>query len=338
MSAAKKKYQVFVSSTYGDLKEERSKVIKALWELNCIPVAMEMFPASDSTAWETITSMINECDYYILIIKGRYGSIDPESGKSFTEKEYLYATEKGIPVSSFLFKDPKTLAASETDEIEELEKTGGKAKKILLGEFRERVKLQRTCKFWSGGDELTVQVVLAINSVINRDIRPGVGWVRATDETDPAAVLKLHTRIEELEAALEKANEEGDAPSLDTLPDLDLEFSVRCDAQIGGETMGEDVRLRELLEFLGRDLVLGTYESHLLESLEGFVRSSLRVRERVSVSVPQRLLERIMSILQLKGIVTAVPDGAHVPEEDREILYRLTPAGKQIYLRQMATL
>lgn len=41
------RYQVFVSSTYSDLKEERSKVIKGIMDLDCIPAGMEMFPAID---------------------------------------------------------------------------------------------------------------------------------------------------------------------------------------------------------------------------------------------------------------------------------------------------
>jgi hypothetical protein len=42
-----KKYQVFVSSTYRDLSEERQEVMQALLELDCIPVGMELFPATD---------------------------------------------------------------------------------------------------------------------------------------------------------------------------------------------------------------------------------------------------------------------------------------------------
>ena len=41
-----KKYQVFVSSTYIDLQEERQEVIKALLELDCFPSSMEFFPFS----------------------------------------------------------------------------------------------------------------------------------------------------------------------------------------------------------------------------------------------------------------------------------------------------
>lgn len=81
-----KKYQVFVSSTYEDLQEERKKVMEALLQMNCFPVGMEYFNASDSSQWEVIKSLIRECDYYVLIVAGRYGSIEEESGKAIRKK------------------------------------------------------------------------------------------------------------------------------------------------------------------------------------------------------------------------------------------------------------
>lgn len=42
-----KRYQVFVSSTFEDLQEERREVMQALLSLNCIPTGMELFPAAD---------------------------------------------------------------------------------------------------------------------------------------------------------------------------------------------------------------------------------------------------------------------------------------------------
>ena len=38
-----KRYQVFVSSTYADLQQERQKVIQALMEMDCIPVTWSSF-------------------------------------------------------------------------------------------------------------------------------------------------------------------------------------------------------------------------------------------------------------------------------------------------------
>jgi len=51
-----KRYQVFVSSTYADLKDERNRVIQALMEMDCIPAGMELFPALDEEGSGTSSS------------------------------------------------------------------------------------------------------------------------------------------------------------------------------------------------------------------------------------------------------------------------------------------
>ena len=88
-----KRYQVFLSSTYTDLKEERQKLIHALMEMDCIPAGMELFPAADEEQFEFIKRIIDDCDYYIVIVGGRYGSL-AGGGISYTEKEYEYAKSK----------------------------------------------------------------------------------------------------------------------------------------------------------------------------------------------------------------------------------------------------
>jgi Domain of unknown function (DUF4062) len=84
---ADRKYQVFVSSTYEDLQRERQEVMHALLELDCMPAGMELFPAADEDQWTLIKRVIDECDYYIVIVAGRYGSVG-SSGMSYTEMEY----------------------------------------------------------------------------------------------------------------------------------------------------------------------------------------------------------------------------------------------------------
>jgi len=79
-----RRYQVFVSSTFWDLKDERREVMQALLQSDCIPAGMELFPASDEESWELIRSVIDDCDYYIVIVAGRYGTIDETTGLSFT--------------------------------------------------------------------------------------------------------------------------------------------------------------------------------------------------------------------------------------------------------------
>lgn len=114
----KKKYQVFVSSTYSDLIDERAAVSQCLLEMNCIPVGMEQFPASNMSQMDYIKMMLDDCDYYVLILAGRYGSLDSD-GKGFTEKKYDYATEKGIPVMSFVIEDTGQLISDKCEKAVE---------------------------------------------------------------------------------------------------------------------------------------------------------------------------------------------------------------------------
>lgn len=163
-----KKYQVFVSSTYEDLKEERAKVIGTLLENNCIPIGMEQFPSSSLSQWEYITKMIDMSDYYILISAGRYGSINGNTGISYTEQEYDYAVQKGIPVLAFLYATPEKLTYDKHETSED--------KIIKLKSFHEKVK-QRLAKFYRNSDELSAMVLSSITKAI-ADC-PRIGWVRA---------------------------------------------------------------------------------------------------------------------------------------------------------------
>jgi hypothetical protein len=100
-----KRFQVFVSSTYEDLRAERRHVMQALLELDCIPAGMELFPATDDDQWTLIKRVIDDCDNYLVIIAGRYGSSGPD-GMGYTEKEYDYAISTKKPVIAFLHESP----------------------------------------------------------------------------------------------------------------------------------------------------------------------------------------------------------------------------------------
>jgi hypothetical protein len=66
-----KRYQVFVSSTFADLTVERQAVIQGLLSLDHFPAGMEQFPASDEDAWALIRGVIDDSDYYLLVVGGR---------------------------------------------------------------------------------------------------------------------------------------------------------------------------------------------------------------------------------------------------------------------------
>jgi len=159
-----KRYQVFVSSTYADLQDERKDVIQTLMEMDCIPAVMEIFPAIDEEQWEFIKKVINDCDYYILIIGGRYGSTTAE-GVSYTEKEYEYAIECGLKVLAFIHEKPEEIPAGKTDMNPDL--------LARLAAFREKVSKGRLVKFWTSGKELPGLVSLSLHKTIRA--YPAVG-------------------------------------------------------------------------------------------------------------------------------------------------------------------
>ena len=76
-----KKLQVFVSSTYTDLIEERQAAVEAILDAGHIPAGMELFKAGNESQLKTIYKWIDESDVYMLILGGRYGSIESKSSK-----------------------------------------------------------------------------------------------------------------------------------------------------------------------------------------------------------------------------------------------------------------
>jgi len=168
-----KRYQVFVSSTYADLKEERSKVMQTIMEMDCIPAGMELFPAFDEEQFEFIKRIIDDCDYYLLIIGGRYGSITNE-GISYTELEYDYALSLGLKVVAFLHSEPNKISVEKSDLDPALRQR--------LQIFRDKVSAGRLVKFWKHADELPGLVALSLSKTIKT--YPAIGWVRANKVTE----------------------------------------------------------------------------------------------------------------------------------------------------------
>lgn len=191
-----KRFQVFISSTFRDLLDERQAVLKAVLELGHMPAGMELFPAGDEESWELIKDVIDGSDYYVLIVGGRYGSLD-RNGLGYTEKEYDYAIAKKIPVIPLLHKSPDNLPRDRTDTDPEAW--------TRLTTFRKRAEAKHTCSYWTSAEELKARVIVALTSAVKR--HPTVGWIRADQvpsDATVAEVLKLRERISSLEAKLEE--------------------------------------------------------------------------------------------------------------------------------------
>lgn len=210
------KFQVFVSSTYRDLVEERQEVMQALLELDCIPVGMELFPAADDDQWTLIKRLIDDCDYYILIVGGRYGSINTE-GISYTQMEYEYALIKGIPIISFLHKTPEKIETGKSEKDPTLI--------IRLEDFKKLVQ-QKMCRFWESPADLGSQVSRSLVKLIKD--KPMPGWVKADllpSEDSTKEILLLKNEIEVLNQKLLKSTSEA-PKDIDNLEQGDDKFQL----------------------------------------------------------------------------------------------------------------
>lgn len=166
------KYQVFVSSTYIDLHEEREAVVWKVLTARHIPVGMETFAASHDRGWATIQRVLDETDYYVLIIAGRYGYVDPATGKSWTQLEYEYARERGIPVLAFIRNKPAITADKMEDDAEKRQKLEAFIKTVADNHHR---------RMWGTKQELTGLVGDALSLAIKDDEgteRQRPGWFR----------------------------------------------------------------------------------------------------------------------------------------------------------------
>lgn len=168
-----KKLQVFVSSTYTDLIEERQAAVEAILQAGHIPAGMELFSAGNDSQLQTIYKWIDESDVYMLILGGRYGSIDTKTGKSYTQLEYEYALSKNIPIFSIVLSDSyltNNIAKNGLNNTMEQD-TPDKYKDFKSLVMSKIVKLVNDTK------DIKLGIIISLYSLL--DTYPFIGWVKS---------------------------------------------------------------------------------------------------------------------------------------------------------------
>jgi len=282
-----KRYQVFISSTYTDLQAERAKVFQTLMEMDCIPSGMELFPAADEEQWEFIKRVIEDCDYYLLIIGGRYGSLTPD-GISYTEMEYDYAVSRGLKVIALIHGSPENLPVSKSEVSPE--------KAERLSSFRGKVASGRLVKFWQTPEELPGLVALSVSKTIKA--YPAIGWVRGSQVGSAellAELNQLRKRNEDLERELASREASRGSNSLEGLVSLDTSIDVTGSYLVQPSGSREHVTRRWAATVTWRD-VFGLIAPHLLHPV-------------LDASVQSLLASALFSRLNLHGESPSLDDG-----------------------------
>jgi hypothetical protein len=174
-----KRYQVFISSTFKDLEEERKEIRKALVKGNYFPEGMEIFPASNKKQWQVITERIDKSDIYALVIGDRYGSI-AENGQllepdlvakneaiSYTHLEFRYAQKIGLPVLAFI-------KSNHEDNYD-------------VNRFIKEVQNSGiTTAYWDSSIDLVSDITAGLSSTISEEgFDLNNGWVKVSSLNEP---------------------------------------------------------------------------------------------------------------------------------------------------------
>jgi Domain of unknown function (DUF4062) len=198
----KKRLQVFISSTYLDLKEERQAAVEAVLRSGHIPAGMELFSAGDTSQLKVIKNWIDESDVYMLILGGRYGSVEENSGKSYTHLEYEYAVEKGKPFFAIVITEDCLEKKIRENGSSFMEKTEPQKLKA----FKELV-CSKIVEFWNDDKDIRIAVHNKISEYNRRDDL--IGWVQGNQAVNGTAIAEEMARLTKENADLRQRATSG---------------------------------------------------------------------------------------------------------------------------------
>ena len=318
------KYQVFISSTYEDLKDERDQVIAAVLEMGHIPVGMEMFSAADNEQWQIIARHIEESDYYAVIVAHRVGSLT-DGGISYTRKEYEYAVAKGIPALGFVINEKARWPA---DRIDASDSTT-----TALKEFKTLVQA-KPVSFWSSAEELHARFTVALGKAFVTN--PREGWVRTSSANAGAEVTAEVVRLSSENAALRKQlREVNEASGLELQKEIDktidtLERTTRTPSYRyvpnGPWQKDSTVSLSKVLKSLGSALLIEATIVDMAKTLAMAIRKDKTQRWH---SVAQNQLGRLMADLMTLDLVQPSVR-KHAPSDQNEY-WSLSSFGHEVF-------
>jgi len=151
---------IMLSSTYEDLKKYRKDALIVLNKFKHNISAMEIFDAMPDKPVEVSISTAENADIYIGIVAWRYGTVDENTGKSFTQLEYEGAFKKNKQCLIFLMPEDFNIPAKYVDK-------GVKGAK--LDDFRKELINNHTCRFFTTPEDLSVKIHRSLQKILIKD-------------------------------------------------------------------------------------------------------------------------------------------------------------------------
>lgn len=289
-----KRYNIFISSTFTDLKDVRKNIHDSILRDGHYPIAMENFVASNNSQMDEIKKLIDNCDYYILICGCFYGTIDKSTKKSFTELEYEYAKKINKPILAFFLSD------------NQCEKEDNKLKK-----FKEIVKNNdKLCSPSETKESISSTVNIALHKQYQNN--PQVGWIRNTNKEVIEKTIylnndKFNTSIEILD----------DNFILSGLLDVEVYHELKIEYPV-----------KHIFKLLARKLIEGPiYDKRIKIFLEGYMEG----QDTVNIDIYDYCFEELRSIfVKIKFIVL---EKRKYEDGKSYLFWKITEDGEKYFLR-----
>lgn len=339
-----KRYQVFVSSTYEDLQDERKEVMQALLELDCIPAGMELFPASNDDQWTLIKRVIDDCDYYVLVIGGKYGSTN-EDGISYTQMEFEYALGTGKPIISFLHKSPDKIPTGKSEQ--------DPVKKEKLEKFKELAK-KKLIKYWDSPENLGSVVSRSMVRLI-KDF-PAEGWVKSNsvvDEVSLKEISRLQQENESLKNRLQAIATEapkGTEKFAQGSDKVDVSFTFKGTGKKDGKKYScTDLLMfswNELFECIAPNMIdecteieMGRAICRLISNNEDIIYEDAKFQDLKNLTdfkISKDMFNRIIVQFRALGLICLSSKKRNRSTKDNNTYWSLTPYGDFIMTQLLA--
>ena len=207
--------RVFISSTFVDLSGHRAALFDALGDVNAKVHGMEFFGSRPGAPKEECLSEVRKAHIFVILLGMRYGSVDAESGLSFTHLEYLEAQRLSLPCLVYLIDESRHMVLPKDVDVGE---SGVKLKTL-----KETVSRSHVVSSFQSLDDLRGKFVADITALFERE--------------------KLGLESRELEVLVSKL------PRVTWLNDDRLDFLIRELGELSSRYTRRLV-LKEVIEYL----------------------------------------------------------------------------------------
>lgn len=175
---------------------ERQAAVEAILKAGHIPAGMELFTAGDDSQLKIIKEWIEASDIFILILGGRYGTLEPKTNKSYIELEYRHAKKAKIPSFAIVIKKEALQEKIKKygDEVQE------QANLSKYKKFR-KYTLCKMAHFYKDVKDIQLSIFQNINQISENTNFSG--WIPGKNVREIEEVLKENIELRKSNEAIQ---------------------------------------------------------------------------------------------------------------------------------------